>query len=170
MVLIVIIRVAIFMSAPVYGGAMDGAHKKMDRQQQEHPPMGSKCHIKCNIRYNECDPGRPTVAEAVQGRPDGIVATESRFGLLIVQEVVHIDVLGLNRHRPHVFEKMWGMGVLLGIAIRVMHPVKDRIGAGIQKGRSLRDKGEEVEESFPKSIHPKHLVGGIAMQKERLRK
>jgi hypothetical protein len=34
----------------------------------------------------------------------------------------------------------------------------------------LRDKGEEVEESLPGSIHLKHLVRRIAVQKERLRK
>jgi hypothetical protein len=132
--------------------------------------MGSKCHIERKIPYTECDPRRPKVTEAVQGRPDGIVAPESRFGLLLVQEVVHIDVLGLNRHRPHILKKMRGMRVLLGIAIRMMHPVEDSVGARVQKGRPLRDKGEEVEESLPGSIHPKHLVGSIAMQKEGLRK
>jgi hypothetical protein len=62
------------------------------------------------------------------------------------------------------------MRILSRIAVRVMHPVKDRVGAGIQKGRALRDKGEEVEETLPKFIHPKHLVGSIAVQEERLRK
>ena len=158
------------MPAPVDGGAMDGAHKEVDWQQQEHPPMGRKCHIVRKIPYAECNPRLPKVTKPVQGGPDGIVAPESQFWLLLVQEVVHIDVLGLYRHRPDVFEKMRGMGILAGIAIRMMHPVEDRIGAGIEKGRALRDKGEEVKEPLPKSIHPKHLVGSIAVQKERLRK
>ena len=62
------------------------------------------------------------------------------------------------------------MRVFLRIAVRMMHPVKDRIGAGIEKGRTLRNEGEEVEEPLPKFIHPKHFMGSIAMQKERLRK
>lgn len=65
---------------------------------------------------------------------------------------------------------MRGMGILFGIAVRMMHSVKDRIGAGIEKRRALRDKGEEVEEPLPKFIHPKHLMGSIAVQKKRLRK
>jgi hypothetical protein len=62
------------------------------------------------------------------------------------------------------------MRILLGIAVRVMHPVKDRVGAGIEKGRALRDEREEVEEALPKFIHPKHFMGSIAVQEERLRK
>jgi hypothetical protein len=132
--------------------------------------MSSKRHIEGKIPYTKRDPRQPMVAKVVQCRPDGIVAPESGFGLLFVQEVVHIDVFGLHRHRPHILKKMRRMRILLGIAIRMMHPVKDRISAGIQKGRALRDKGEEVEESLPGSIHLKHLVGRIAVQKECLRK
>jgi hypothetical protein len=65
---------------------------------------------------------------------------------------------------------MLGMGILFGVAVRMMHPVKDRIGTRIEKGRALRKEGEKVEEPLPKFIHPKHLMGSIAVQKERLRK
>jgi hypothetical protein len=62
------------------------------------------------------------------------------------------------------------VGIFFGVAIGVMHPVEDGIGPGIEKGRTLGDKGERVKEVFPKFVHPKHLVRSIAVQKERLRK
>jgi hypothetical protein len=65
---------------------------------------------------------------------------------------------------------MRGMGVFLRIAIRMMHPVEDGIRARIQKGRTLRNESKEVKEAFPKFIHPKHLVGSITVEEERLRK
>jgi len=60
------------------------------------------------------------------------------------------------------------MGVLFGIAISVVHPVKDCISPRIQKRRALRNKGKSVEKTLPKLIHPKHLMRGIAVQKKRL--
>jgi hypothetical protein len=64
---------------------------------------------------------------------------------------------------------MGGMGVFFRVAVGVVHPVEDRIGAGIEKRRTLGDKRESVKEPFPKFIHLKHLVRRIAMQEEGLR-
>ena len=60
------------------------------------------------------------------------------------------------------------MRVLFGIAVGVMHPVKDRVGPRVQKRRALRNKGKTVEKTLPKLIHPKHLMRSIAVQKKRL--
>jgi len=85
-----------------------------------------------------------------------------------MQQVVHVYVLGLHRHGPNIFKKVGGMGILLGIAIGMMHPVKDGIGPGIQKGGALRNKGEAVKESLPKLVHFEHLMRSIAVQEKRL--
>ena len=61
------------------------------------------------------------------------------------------------------------MGVLFGIAIGVVHPVKNGIGPGVQKGRPLRDEGKGVKEFLPELIHLKHLMRGVAVQEESLR-
>jgi hypothetical protein len=51
-----------------------------------------------------------------------------------------------------------------------VHPVEDRVGAWIEKGRALRDKCEAVEELLPKFVHFKHLVGGVSVEEEGLGK
>ena len=60
------------------------------------------------------------------------------------------------------------MRILFRIAIRVMHPVQDGVGAGVEKRGALRDKGKRVEKPFPEFIHFKHLMGRIAVQEECL--
>jgi hypothetical protein len=60
------------------------------------------------------------------------------------------------------------MGILFRIAIGMMHPVQDRIGPRIEKGRALRNEREGVKEPFPKLIHLKHLMRRISVQEESL--
>ena len=71
---------------------------------------------------------------------------------------------------PHILKEMRRVGVLLRIAVGMMHAMQDSIGPGIQKGRPLRNESEAVEESLPELIHFKHLVRAISMQEECLRK
>src|ERR1700754_1082163 len=80
MIIIVIIGITIFVSAPVDSRSMYGAHEKMDRQQQEHPPMRSKNYIEGCIKQSEPDPGHPEVADPVQYRPGRIIAAKSGLG------------------------------------------------------------------------------------------
>ena len=60
------------------------------------------------------------------------------------------------------------MRILLRVAVRVVHPVEDGIAPGIQEGAALDDEGESIKEFLPEFIHLKHLMRGIAVQKESL--
>lgn len=62
------------------------------------------------------------------------------------------------------------MRVFFGITVFVMHAVKNRICARIQKRRALCDKSKEVKEPFPWFIHGKHFMGAITVQKKSLTK
>jgi hypothetical protein len=62
------------------------------------------------------------------------------------------------------------MRVFFGIAVSVMHPVKDGVCPGIKERRSLRDKCKEVKKALPGFTHAEHFVGGVPVQKEGLAK
>jgi len=120
--------------------------------------MGSEGHVEGDITEAEQDTGGPEIADPVDYGPGRIISPEGRLGLLFVEQIFHVDILCLYGHGPHVLEEMGGMGVFFGIAIGVVHPVEDGVGAWVEKGGALRDKGERVEESFPEFIHLEHLV------------
>ena len=65
MVVIIIVGVAVFVTAPVNNGPMNGSHQVVDRQQQEHPPMRGKQDIKYGIENAKCDAANPVVAYMV---------------------------------------------------------------------------------------------------------
>ena len=132
--------------------------------------MGSKCYIKGHVTETEHNTGDPEIAEPVQYGPGRIISPESRFGLLSIEQIIHVDILCLHGHGPDVLEEMRRMRILFGIAVGVMHPVEDGVGAGVEKRRTLGNKGKCVEESLPELIHLKHLMGRIAVQEECLRK
>ena len=60
------------------------------------------------------------------------------------------------------------MRVALCVAVFVMLQMELGIGLRMQKGGSLRDKGEQIEKSFPEWTHRKHAVSHIAVQEETL--
>ena len=60
------------------------------------------------------------------------------------------------------------MRIFFGIAVGVVHPVEDGVGAGVEKRGTLGNKGKSVEKSLPEFVHLEHLVGRIAMQEECL--
>ena len=60
------------------------------------------------------------------------------------------------------------MRVFFCVAVRMMHPVHDRIRPRIQERRTLCDEREEVEEFFPERIHRKHLVRCITVKEKGL--
>ena len=149
MIMVVIIGIAIFMSAPVDEGAVDRSHEKMDGQEEEEPPMGGEGHIESDIPDPEGDPGDPEIADAVDNGPIGVIASEGRFGLFPMQQIIHINILCLHGHVPNVLKEMRGMRILFGVAVRVVHPVEDGISARVQEGGALGQEGETIKESFP---------------------
>jgi len=60
------------------------------------------------------------------------------------------------------------MWIFFGVAVGVVHAVHNGISPRIQKRRTLRNKGYQVEIAFPEFRHCKHFVGCIAVQKECL--
>ena len=130
--------------------------------------MGGKCRIKSHIPDTKRNTGDPKIADSVQYRPGRIISPESRFGLLSMEQIIHIDILCLHGHGPDVLEEMRGMRIFLGIAVSVVHPVQDGVSAGVEKRRALRNKGKRVEKFLPEFIHLKHLVGRIAVQEKCL--
>jgi len=58
-IIVVIIGIAIFVSAPIDGRPVDRPHEEMDRQQQEHPPMGGENYIESSVQQTKTDPGHP---------------------------------------------------------------------------------------------------------------
>jgi hypothetical protein len=65
---------------------------------------------------------------------------------------------------------MWGVRVFVCIAMFMMFQMQLRVCLGVQKGRSLGNKGEEVKELLPTWAHPEHFVSGIPVEKKALRK
>jgi len=61
------------------------------------------------------------------------------------------------------------MRIVLGVAVLVMFEMELSIGLRMEKRGPLGDESEQVEEPFPKRIHPKHPVRHIAVQEEALR-
>lgn len=169
MIVVVVIGIAVFMPAPVNEGAMDRAHEKMDGQQEEQPPMGSENHIESDVPDAEGDPRDPKIADAVDKGPVGVRASEGRFGLLPMKQIVHINIFCLHGHIPDVFKKVRGVRILFGVAISVVHAVEDGVGAGVQERRALAEKSEGVKELFPEFVHLKHLMRSIAVKEEGLR-
>lgn len=51
------------------------------------------------------------------------------------------------------------MRVFFRITVGMMHPVKDGVSPGVQKGGPLCDKGEEIKKIFPKLVHFEHFMG-----------
>ena len=144
------------------------AHKKMEGQEQEEPPMGGEGDIKGDIAEAEGDAGRPDVTDPVECRPGGVAVAERRFGFQLILEIIQVDIFGLHHEAPDVLYKMGGVGVFFRVAVGVMHPVKDGIGAGVEERGALGEEREEVKELFPELIHLKHLVRSVAVQEERL--
>jgi hypothetical protein len=62
------------------------------------------------------------------------------------------------------------MRILVGIAVCMMHAVKDSISAGVQERRSLGKKSKKIKETLPGLIHAEHFVRRVAMQEESLAK
>lgn len=62
------------------------------------------------------------------------------------------------------------MRILLCIAVSMVHPVHDGISPWIQERRPLCKETEKVEESFCAFAHCEHLMAGITVHKEGLRK
>ena len=60
------------------------------------------------------------------------------------------------------------MRIFFRIAVGVVHPVEDGVGAGVEKRGALGNEGKRVEEFLPELIHLKHLVGRIAVQEKCL--
>jgi hypothetical protein len=85
-----------------------------------------------------------------------------------MEQIIHIDILCLHGHGPDVLEEMRRMRIFFGIAVGVVHPVEDSVGAGIEKRGTLGHKGERVEEPLPEFIHLEHLVRSIAVQEKCL--
>ncbi len=63
---------------------------------------------------------------------------------------------------------MRGMRVPFRVAVRMMHPVHNGVGAGIQERGTLRDEGEEIEEPLPEPAHGEHPVRRVSVQEECL--
>lgn len=63
---------------------------------------------------------------------------------------------------------MRGMGIFIGVAERVVHPVQDRVSTGAQVRGTLGKVSEQIEEAFPRLAHNEHFMSGIAMQKKGL--
>jgi len=40
----------------------------------------------------------------------------------------------------------------------------------MQEGRTLSDKGKQIEEAFPERVHREHAMGHVAMKKKALGK
>jgi hypothetical protein len=158
------------VSAPIDDRTMDGAHKKMDRQQQEHPPMGGKSNIERNIAESKQEPDGPGVGDPVHQLPLGVMALECFFRLHIVLGIIEVNILGMYGHVPDIFKKMRGMRVFLGITVCVMHTVHDGICPGIKKGRALHEDRQSIKKALPKRIHRKHFVGSVAMEEKSLTK
>ena len=132
--------------------------------------MSGESYIEGDIAGAEEDAGDPGIADAIEGRPGGVAVAEGRFGFQFVFPVIEVDVLCLDHQAPDVFYEMGRVGIFLGVAVGVMHPVEDRIGPGIEEGGTLGEKGERVKEFLPESIHLEHLMRRVPMQEERLRK
>ena len=170
MIVVVEIGVAVFMTAPIDDGAMNGPHEKMHRQQQEEPPVCGENDIECGVTEAENDAGRPGIAETIERRPGRIAVAEGRLGLFFVFQVIEIDVLGLYHQAPDVLDEMRRVGVLFGIAVGMVHPVQDGIGARVKERRSLRNEGETIKKAFPALGHFEHLMGSVSVKEEGLRK
>jgi hypothetical protein len=50
----------------------------------------------------------------------------------------------------------------------MMHAVEDRVGPGIQKGRTLGDKRQHIKKLLPESVHFKHLMRRIPVEEKCL--
>ena len=63
---------------------------------------------------------------------------------------------------------MRAVGIFGRVAVGMVHPVEDSIGAGRQIGASLTDPGKDIKEPLPELTHFEHLVRCVAVQKEAL--
>lgn len=168
MVFFIVVAVAIFMTCPVDDGAMYRAHEVMDGQQQEHPPMGSKSHVKCRVGYSKANACKPAVGNTVDHRVLREVAVELLIHCDALIEHIVVHTLGVHHHRENFPEKMRRMRVFFGIAVGVVHAVEDGIGSGVQVRRALCDPGKYVKEFFPGFAHRKHFMRAIAVQEKCL--
>ena len=132
--------------------------------------MRGKRNIKGDIPDPKRDPGHPKITDPVKKGPLGIISPEGGLGFFFIQEVVHVDILGLHGHMPDIFKEMRRMGVLFRVAVRMVHTMQNGIGPGVQKRRTLGDKSQHIEELFPERMHFEHLVRAVAMQEKSLRK
>lgn len=65
---------------------------------------------------------------------------------------------------------MGAMRVFWSVGVGVVHSVENRIGSRRQIGTALPDPSEKIKEPFPESVHHKHLMGGISVEKKTLAK
>ena len=99
--------------------------------------MGGKCDIKCDVGQTEKDSGHPSIPNAVDQRPGRIITLKGRFRFFLMQQIIEIDIFSLYRHGPYILKKMGGMGIFFRVAVGMVHPMEDRIGPRIEKGRTL---------------------------------
>jgi hypothetical protein len=51
-----------------------------------------------------------------------------------------------------------------------MHTVQNSVRPGIQKGRTLKNKGQRIKDALPAFAEGEHFMGSISVQKESLEK
>jgi hypothetical protein len=60
--------------------------------------------------------------------------------------------------------------VFFGIAVSMVHSVKNCISARRKERRALRKPGKDIEEFFPKFVHVEHFMSAVTVQEEGLTK
>ena len=84
--------------------------------------------------------------------------------------MVVVDIFCFPHHGEKIFSMVWAVGIFGCVAIGMMHPVKDSISSRGEVGAALTNPGKDIEESFPKPAHFKHLMGSITVKKKALAK
>lgn len=176
-VMVIEIGVAVLVATPVDNGAMHRAHHKVKRQQKIHPPVGSwklkNMDAQDIDQYIDQSPAHPHhhgIREQIEFIPIRHIFGEAFFGFDPKTEVVIINVPCLPHHGKEVLRVMRAMGIFWGVAVGVVHPVKDRIGPGGKIRTALADPGKQIKEFLPEPAHLKHLMGGISVQEKTLAK
>jgi hypothetical protein len=76
----------------------------------------------------------------------------------------------MPHHAEHFLKKMRRVRILFGIAVCVMHAVKDGISAGIEIRGTLHEPCENVKELLPALVHSEHFMCCVTMQEKCLPK
>lgn len=106
MIVVIEIRIAVFVSAPVDNGALYRSDEKVNGQKSIHPPVFGKPEIKQEIQNSEADAHDPAVAETVEQGPGRIISLEGRFGLCFIAHEILVDPLGFHHQSPYVLDKV----------------------------------------------------------------